>query len=84
MQGVLINLFLCTPNKSLLLKTIIESEGRKIEIDTVYGVKGETKKADHWENVPQNLDNHNLYQSGHAIWCGRSVDKIIIYLLPEH
>ncbi|MXP76175.1 hypothetical protein GN277_12455 [Lachnospiraceae bacterium WCA-9-b2] len=22
-----------------------------------------------------------LYQSGHAIWCGRSVDKIIIYLL---
>lgn len=24
-----------------------------------------------------------LYQFGHAIWCGRSVDKIIIYLLPD-
>ena len=24
-----------------------------------------------------------LYQSGHAIWCGRSVDKIIIYLLLD-
>ena len=25
-----------------------------------------------------------LYQSGHAIWCGRSIDKIIIYLLFDH
>ena len=34
-------------------------------------------------NVKTIAPTQKLYQSGHAIWCGRSVDKIIIYLLPD-
>ena len=34
-------------------------------------------------NVKTIAPIQKLYQSRHAIWCGRSVDKIIIYLLPD-
>jgi hypothetical protein len=35
-------------------------------------------------NVKTIAPKKKLYQSGHAIWCGRSIDKIIISLLPIH